>query len=75
MDGNMAVEALTVINGPMAGIEQNGDNFYGIKPKWVGIGAIAGALLSMRTQPLKGAAEGALIAAGIGFVMHYMESR
>lgn len=66
----MAVEALTIINGPLAGVEENGSivqvtNWMrrnGINPTYVGIGAVVGALASRR-----GMAAGALCGAAIVF--------
>lgn len=66
----MAVEALTIINGPLAGVEENGVvnelttwmRSNGIKPAYVGIGALVGALMSRR-----GLAAGAVVGAAIAF--------
>lgn len=69
----MGVEKLTVIEGPMAGVEQNpgalestGDwmRSHGVSPMAVGLGALAGAAMT-RGDMLSGAAKWALLA-GIG---------
>ena len=71
----MAVEALTIINGPLAGVDENGIvdrttewmHQNGIKPTYVGIGAVAGALLGQ-----KGFVSGAATGAGIVFLGSFL---
>jgi hypothetical protein len=73
----MAVEALTIVNGPLAGmgVEENGIvdrttawmNQNGINPTYVGVGAVAGALLGKR-----GLVNGALTGAGIVFLGSFL---
>jgi len=73
----MAVEALTIVNGPLAGVEENGIvdratvwmNQNGIKPAYVGIGAIAGAFLG-RGGMVDGAVKGAAIVFIGSFLWH-----
>lgn len=73
----MAVEALTIINGPLAGVEENGIidqatgwmHQNGIKPTYVGVGAVAGALLS-RGGSVNGAIKGAAVVFLGSFLLH-----
>jgi hypothetical protein len=75
----MAVEALTIVNGPLAGmgIEENGIvdqttawmHQNGIKPTYVGIGAVAGALLG-KSGAVDGAVKGAALVFVGSFLLH-----
>lgn len=67
----MAVEALTVIEGPLANVEENPGPLdwmrqRGINPAYVGLGALTGALLDRNL--LWGGLKGALVVAGVSFV-------
>lgn len=69
----MAVEALTIINGPLAGVgvEENGVvgwmHQHGINPTYVGVGAIAGAVLNRR-----GFVNGAITGAAVVFLGSFL---
>jgi hypothetical protein len=73
----MAVEKLSIIEGPMAGFEENGpieraDDWmrsHGIIPAYVALGALAGAAFG-GPDMLRGAAKWGLVVAGASFVLH-----
>lgn len=67
----MAVEALTIVEGPMANFDENPGPLdwmrdRGINPAYVGVGALVGALLDRNL--LWGGLKGALVVAGVSYV-------
>jgi len=66
----MAVEALTIVNGPMAGLGESGPvdkitgwmHQNGVNPTYLGVGALVGAFMSRR-----GFVAGAVVGAAIVF--------
>jgi hypothetical protein len=70
-EGDMAVEALTIVEGPMANFEENPGPLdwmrnRGINPAYVGVGALVGALFDRSL--VWGGLKGALVVAGLSYI-------
>jgi len=76
----MAVEKLSIIEGPLAGVEENGTDgaieragnwmqAHGITPAYVGLGALAGAAFGGPSM-LRGALKWSVLVAGASYLVH-----
>lgn len=74
----MAVETLSIISSPLAGLAMNGGLGgiqtwmveHGMRPSHVALGALIGALV--RGQIVEGALRGALIVGGFELALYYI---